>query len=131
MKSLLLLLLVATGLLPLGLGVLSFKSYTQVLDILGISNYSAEAFQITAFAGICMIVASMVYFIAAYWIFIDESAGTFLCNFISYSMLFSGLVIFSILHRTDIAAGYIGTGFVILVLTALYKRSRVDEKYKT
>lgn len=130
MKSLLLFLLVVTGLVPFSLGVLSFKSYTMVLDFLAMDNYS-DSFQLTAVAGFCMIVASMMNFIAAYLIFHDEEAGTLVSNFVCYSMFFAAFVIFSVLHRTEAAALYAGVGLVILVLTALYKRSSVDEKFKT
>lgn len=130
MRNLLIFALVASGLAPVYLGAMSFISYEKALSILNMSTFP-DSFQLTALAGICMLITAGVQFIAAYWVYTHNKSGIFLSNYIGYAMLFGGVMTFTILHRMDISALYGATGLIVLSLTYLYKRSRIDDEYKT
>lgn len=121
MRKLLAILLFISGLMPLYLGILCLASTSNALEMLKLANSSIETSQAVMLFGICLLPLAFLHFIAGYWIWKEEPQGIFLARFTGSMLILSGLLMYFVLHRSDLAPGDLLKGLIIIILAFLIK----------
>lgn len=125
MKRLLAIILCLSGLMPLFVGITGLASYTRVLEMFKVASGTGSLELVTIMAA-CMVPLGVIQFIAGFWVWKNDWHGVVMARFIGALILFDGLAMYSILHRADIAGMDIAKGIVILGLSLLVRKVKLQ-----
>jgi Na+/H+-dicarboxylate symporter len=122
MKKALSVIMLLSGIMPLFLGLTCLISFPKALDLLKLSDSSSDVFQAVTLFGICLLPLGILQLVAGYWIWKGKSTGILLAQFIGAMLLLTGVLIFVILKRPDLAVGDLLKGIIITSLALLIRR---------